>query len=57
MHRSEYKEVHTFPKGVSIKVNAMAQLVFELAYNNITIQDVSHNAMGTLPSYKGMIYI
>ena len=30
-------EVHTFPKVISSKVNVIAQLGLELAYNDVTI--------------------
>ena len=32
------KELHTFPKGINQKVNVIAQLEFELANNDVTIQ-------------------
>ena len=36
-----YKDVHTFPKGISVKVNAIAWLVFGLTYNDVPAQHVS----------------
>ena len=33
----EDKGVHAFLKGISLKVNVIAQLEFELAYNNVTV--------------------
>ena len=38
--------VHTFPKGISPKVNVIVQLEFELAYYDVAVQHVSHYAMG-----------
>ena len=34
---------HTFPKGISPKVNIIVQLEFELAYINVTIQHIGHD--------------
>ena len=34
--------VHTFPKGISPKVNAIARLKFELAYNESVVQHFSY---------------
>ena len=39
-----HNRVHTFSKGISPKVNAMARLEFQLDYNVITVQYVSHYA-------------
>ena len=36
------RKVIPFPKGVSPKVNVIARLEFELAYYDVTIQNVSH---------------
>ena len=36
-------------KGISPKVNVIAQLEFELAYGNVTVQHVCHNFTGTPP--------
>ena len=36
-HSWESKEVHTFPKGISPKVNVLARLEFELAHFEATI--------------------
>ena len=43
----EDKGVHTFPKVISPKVNVIGQLEFELAYNDVTVQDVNHYTMRT----------
>ena len=43
------KGVHTFFKGICVKVNVIVQLESELAYYNVAVQHISHNAMGTLP--------
>ena len=41
------KRVPNFPNGISPKVNAILQLKFEIAYYNITVQHINHNAMVT----------
>ena len=50
----EDKEVYTFPKGLSPKVNMIAPLEFELAYHDIAVQHVSHDTMGTPPSLRSL---
>ena len=37
------KRFHAFPKGISPKVNVIAQLNFELAYYDIVVQYISLN--------------
>ena len=37
----------TFPKGISQKVNIIAQLEFRLGYYDGTVQHIIHSAMGT----------
>ena len=37
-------EINTFPKDIDPKVNVIALLKFELAYNGVKIQHVSHYA-------------
>ena len=39
--------VNRFANGMSLKVNIMARLVFELAYLEVTVQYVSHYTTGT----------
>ena len=39
-----------FPKGISSEVNVKAQLEFELAYFNVTVQHVNHYITGTSPN-------
>ena len=34
--------MHTVPKGISPKVNVIARLDFELVYDNVSVQHVSH---------------
>ena len=36
------KEVLTFPKVISAKVNVIARLEFELAYYDVALQHVCH---------------
>ena len=43
----EDKKVHTFPKGIYPQVNVIAQLEFELAYNNSAVQSFNHYTMRT----------
>ena len=37
--------VRTFPLGISLKVNALVQLEFELVYDDIAVQHVNHYAL------------
>ena len=37
---------------MSSEVNAIVRVKFKLAYNNVSIQHVSHYAMGILPNEK-----
>ena len=39
--------VHTFPKSTSLKVNIIAQLDFKFAYDNVSVQHVSHYSTET----------
>ena len=39
--------VHTFPTGISSKVNVISRIEFELAYDDVTIQYISYYAKGT----------
>ena len=41
------KWVHAFPKGISLNVNVIVQLEFEVAYFATVVQHVSHYAMET----------
>ena len=41
--------VHTFLKGISLKVNVTVWLKFELAYYDVAVQHVSHYTMEPLP--------
>ena len=47
------KRVHTFPKGICPKGNITAQLEFELAYYNPTVQHFYHYTMRTPPENCG----
>ena len=38
----QFKRVHTFPKGICLKVNVIARLAFELAYYNSAIKHFNH---------------
>ena len=46
------KGVHTFPEGISLKVNVIPWLEFELIYYNVIVRHISHNATGTVPSHS-----
>ena len=35
------EEFHTFPKGISPKMDVVARLEFELAYNEVTVKHVN----------------
>ena len=41
-HLPEDKGIHTPPKSISPKMNAILWLEFELAYYNVTVQHVNH---------------
>ena len=47
------KGVHTFLKGISPKVNVIAQLEFELCYFEVSVQYFNHYATETPSSWKG----
>ena len=39
--------VHAFPKGISPKVNVIAQTEFEFSCSNVMVQHVSHDSTET----------
>ena len=41
-HSWEDKGVHTFPKGICLKVNIIARLEYELTYYDLTITSQGH---------------
>ena len=45
------KGVHTFTKGISMKLNVIERLEFELTYYNVTVEYGSHYTTGYLPLY------
>ena len=49
----EDKRVHAFPKSISLKLNVIAWLKFEVIYYDVAVQHVSHYAMGML--LKGLV--
>ena len=49
-HNWRDKGIHNLSIGISPKVNARAQLEFELAYYDVAVQYVSHNAR-RIPPY------
>ena len=50
-HNWRDKHVHTFPKGIRLKVNVIVQLEFELTYCDVAVQHVSHYTIGIPPPY------
>ena len=44
------KEAHTFAKGISLKLNVIAQLEFEFVYHKATVQYFSNYAIGIPPN-------
>ena len=48
------KEVHAFPKSITLKVNLIARLEFELTYYNVAVQHISNYATSTLLNWKKM---
>ena len=47
--------VHIFSKGICLKVNAIVQLEFQLAYYDIAVQHTSHYSAGTPHNYRPRI--
>ena len=41
--------IHTFLNVVSLEVNVIALLEFELTYDDVTVEHISHYATWTLP--------
>ena len=41
--------VHTFPKGICLKVNVIVHLEFELMYYDSAVQHFNYHTMGTPP--------
>ena len=56
-HSWEDKEVHTFPKGISLKVNVIVQLELELAYFEAAVLHFNHCVMGTLKLESEQEYV
>ena len=48
-HSWEDRGVHTFPKGVCLKVNIIARLEFKLTYYDSTVPRFNHYTMRTPP--------
>ena len=48
-HSWEDTEVHTFSKGICPKVNVLARLDFELAYNDPAVHRFNHYTTRTPP--------
>ena len=44
------KGLHTVPKSIIPEVNVIARLEFELGYNDVTVQHISHYTTRTYPS-------
>ena len=52
----EDKEVHTFPKGICLKVNVIAWLEFKLTYDDSAVQWFNHYTTRTPPLIFEYIY-
>ena len=48
-HSWEDKGVHTFPKGICLKVNVIARLEYELAYYDSAVRRFNHYTTRTPP--------
>ena len=48
-HSWEDQGAHTFPKGISLKVNAIARLDIELVYNDVIVEHVTYYTTRTSP--------
>ena len=48
------KEIHTFPKGISLKGIIIAPLEFELASFKVTVQHVNYSVTGTTPQVSAV---
>ena len=53
-HSWKDKRVHTFPKGISPKVNVITQLEIELIYYNVILQHVNPNIPGIASMQKSV---
>ena len=54
---SVYKGLHTFPKGISLKVNAIAWLEFELAFFKAAVHYFSHYVLETPHRFYNFLVI
>ena len=54
-HSWEEKGVHTFPKGISLKVNVIARLEFELAYYDSAVQRFNYYSTRISPKSSRII--
>ena len=52
-HSWEDKAVHTFPKGICLKVNAITRLEYELAYYDSAVHRFNHYTTRTPPWFVG----
>ena len=50
------KRAHTFPEGISPKLNVVTRLETELAYFDVTVQDVGHDAIEIPSTYSGVYF-
>ena len=53
-HNLGYKGVHTFPKGISPKVNVIAQVESELVHFEAAVHHFHHNATITPPQVQNL---
>ena len=54
-HSWKDKGFHNIPKGIRPKVNIIAQLEFELAYYDVTMQHISYYKIETTPHFTAEI--
>ena len=57
IHSWGYKEVHTFFKSISLKLNLTLRLKFNLTYFKATAQNFRHYAMETTPKLPFLNFI
>ena len=50
------KGVHTFPKGICLKVNVIERLEFKLTYYNSTVRSFNHYTTRTPLALLGLLY-
>ena len=49
--------VHTFPKGIFLKVNVIAQLEYELTYYDSTVHRFNYYTTRSPPTFRGLFSV